>query len=200
MANWICLFWSLADVSCRRRSATLALSAKSADFYSKSRVWVSAAHISWALSWALGVFKNERWVERRSQIFVSARWAALTHYCLSTFTYFPLSVWVFAIFARNYSIVKFILAVFSQIFPKCSKTGKLSPHIFHSWAKMSAKMSAFSSVWALIWAPLFFLKWALSWAPLTIFVMSESASGSATFWWATHTLQMVRDEDLRWFA
>ena len=49
-------------------------------------------------------------------------------------------------------------------------------------------MSAVHSIWALMWAPLFFIKWALSWAPLIILAMSASATGSATFWRATHTL------------
>ena len=39
----------------------------------------------------------------------------------STLIYFPLSVEVFAVLARNYSVVKFILAGFSQIFSLCSK-------------------------------------------------------------------------------
>ena len=39
----------------------------------------------------------------------------------STWTYFPLSFWVFAILAWNYSIVDIILAGFSQIFSLCSK-------------------------------------------------------------------------------
>ena len=61
---------------------------------------------------------------------------------------------------------------------------------------------SFVRKWAQKWAQLYAFerqserrsssaKWALSWAPLTIFELSVSASASATFPWATHTLLIL---------